>query len=82
MNKPTEKKPKKLHVKHIDVGFMYAETRDTTNLKMVVEIMNDPRHCVVYLVTKMVYVKNIVRQGIVEGVRKGSFVVMTGDEYR
>lgn len=84
LNKPIEKKPKKLHVKHVDVGFLYAPKSDTKDLRMVVEIRDtDARHCKIYFVTQMKYSDGYcVRQAIVDGIRKGTLVCMTGDEYR
>lgn len=75
-------KPKRLHVKHIIAGFLYANTKTPDKLRMVTEIETDGRHCKVYLVDEMEYKSFIPRQAIVDGIRNGKLISFMEQKYR
>ena len=72
---------KKLHAKHIVVGFNFARKATPTVSIIITEILSGDLHCKAYDFNVDKYIV-VVRRGIVEGIRKGNLISLNTEDYR
>lgn len=74
-------KSKKLHLKHIDSGFLYCSRTNPKAHKMVTKLSEtNPLHCEVFDFETQRYYKAI-RKAILAGIRNETLISLMGDKY-